>query len=172
MGLNGSGVGGDYWILLIFVFLMISVVFLGWRGIRVPFRFVLVIWFLLLTVESGSWFFSAESVHFKGDTLGFDVPFGKIIFPFDLLFLILSIVWIIRDSRNNFRFTLPSMKKINRILLILFFCLFPFQLLLFRILDYSVIFDEIGVFLTIFQWILLNLSFYPWKSSKKNKITL
>lgn len=164
MGIGGTGVSGQYWILLIMTALMTTVVFKGWRGARNPFRWLLLIWCMLLVIESGSWFFSSETVHFKGDTLGTDLPLGKIIFPFDVLFLALSCLWIIRSTRPNHS---PSWKRLNRNLLILFFCLLPFQFIVLRFFDHYKIFDQIGVIITIFQWILLNLSFYPWQQGKR-----
>lgn len=62
LGIGGSGVGGHYWLLLIFTTLMISVVFCGWRGIHKPFRWLLLTWCTLLVIESGTWFFSSEEV--------------------------------------------------------------------------------------------------------------
>jgi hypothetical protein len=164
MGIGGTGVGGQYWILLIFTALMTIVVFLGWRGTLKPFRWLLLIWFMLLVVESGTWFFSSETVQLKGDTLGIELSLGKIIFPFDILFLSLSCLWLIRDIRSNHPHQSPSWKRLNRHLLILFFCLLPLQFIFLRFFDHNKIFDLMGVFLTIGQWILLNLSFYPWKS--------
>ena len=55
----------------------------------------------LLVIESGSWLLSSETVHFKGDTLGINFSLEKIIFPFDLLFLALSFLLVIRDMRLN-----------------------------------------------------------------------
>ncbi|MBS4214557.1 hypothetical protein [Neobacillus rhizophilus] len=169
MGLGGSGIGGQYWLLLILVSLMTSIVILGWRGAQKPFHWLLLTWFILLVIESGSWFFSSEKVHFKGDTLGLNFSLEKIIFPFDVFFLVLTCLWIIRDKRSTSHFQSPSWKRLNRNLLIVFFCFFPIQLVLLRFFDNNRIFDQIGVILTIFQWILLNLSFYPWQSRKPQK---
>ncbi|CAH2714810.1 hypothetical protein BACCIP111895_01986 [Neobacillus rhizosphaerae] len=166
MGIGGTGIGGQYWLLLILGSLLTSVVFLGWRGARKPFHWLLLTWFILLVIESGSWFFSTETIHFKGDTLGVDFSLKKIIFPFDVLFLVLVCLWIIRNLRSASSLPSPTWKRLNRNLLILFFCLFPLQLILLRFLDHDKIFDQIGVILTIFQWLLLNLSFYPWQSHK------
>lgn len=164
LGAGGKGIGGHYWLLFILTSILIMVVILGWRGIHKPFRWLLLTWFLILIVESGSWFFS-ENVQIKGDTFGYDfaMPIGKLVFPLDLLFLFLSCFWIIRDIRSK-KYVRPTpWNKINRNLFIHFFCLLPVQFILLRFFDHNEIFDQIGVFLTIFQWILLNLSLYPWK---------
>lgn len=167
MGIGGTGVGGQYWLLLIFTALMTTVVFLGWRNAQKPFHWLLLTWFMLLVIESGSWFFSSETVHLKGDTLGTDLSLGKVIFPLDLLFLALSFVWVIRDMRLNRPPHFLLWIRVNRNLLILFFCLLPLQFIVLRFFDHYKIFDQIGVILTIFQWILLNLSFYPWQTKSQ-----
>ncbi|AZU62495.1 hypothetical protein CHR53_15095 [Neobacillus mesonae] len=164
MGIVGTGIGGQYWLLLIFTALMTTVVILGWRNTHKPFRWLLLTWFMLLVIESGSWFFSSETVYLKGDTLGLDLSLGKVIFPFDILFLSLSCVWIIRDLKSKHSPHRPSWKRLNRNLLILSSSLLPLQFIFLRFFDNYKILDQIGVFLTIFQWILLNLSFYPWKT--------
>ena len=163
MGIGGAGVGGDYWILLILTTVLIAVVFTGWRGCRKPFSWLLIIWFFLLVIESSSLFFSSETIYFKGDTLGVNLAIGKVIFPIDVFFLILSCFWIIRDRKTALHQHKPTWLKLNRWLLILFFCLLPLQFIFLRLFDQYKIFDQIGVFLTIFQWFLLNLSFYPWE---------
>ncbi|MEH7389757.1 hypothetical protein [Bacillus sp. JJ1474] len=163
LGIGGSGITGHYWLLLMFTALLITVIFLGWRGARKPFHCLLLLWFILLVTESGSWFFSSETVHFRGDTLGTDLPVGKIIFPIDLLFLGLSIRWIIRDIRTQRSYLYPLWKKSNRNLLLFSLCLLPLQFFILRFFDQYPIYDQIGVIVTIFQWIVLNLAFYPWR---------
>ncbi|MFD2445580.1 hypothetical protein ACFSO7_16595 [Bacillus sp. CGMCC 1.16607] len=163
MGIGGAGVGGDYWILLILTSGLIAVVFTGWRGSRKPFYWLLIIWFFLLVIESGSLFFSSEIIYFKGDTLGVNLAIGKVIFPIDVLFFLLSIFWIIRDRKTALYQHRPPWLKINSWLMILFFFLLPLQFIFLRLFDLYKIFDQIGVFLTVFQWFLLNLSFYPWE---------
>ncbi|MEH7345006.1 hypothetical protein V7122_14225 [Bacillus sp. JJ1532] len=163
LGIGGSGITGHYWLLLIFTALLITVIFLGWRGARKPFHWLLLLWFFVLIAESGSWFFSSETVHFRGDTLGTDIPVGKIIFPFDLLFLGLSIRWMIRDIRTQQSYLYPLWQKSNRNLLLFSLCLLPLQFFILRFFDQYPIYDQIGVIVTIFQWIVLNLAFYPWR---------
>lgn len=167
MGAGGKGVGGDYWLLLLFTVILVTTVILGWRGIHKPFRWFLLAWFIIIIVQSGFWFF-ADSVQIKGDTFNysFSMPIGKIVFPVDLLFFVLALIWIVRDIKlkKSVRFT--SWNKTNRNLLILFFCLVPVQFVLLRFFDHVEITDQIGVILTVFQWFLLNLSLYPWKTAK------
>ncbi|WNS75231.1 hypothetical protein RRV45_20530 [Bacillus sp. DTU_2020_1000418_1_SI_GHA_SEK_038] len=163
LGMGGSGLTGHYWLLLIFTALLITLIFLGWRGARKPFHWLLLLWFSLLVAESGSWFFSSETVHFRGDTLGTDIPIGKIIFPFDLLFLGLSIRWVIRDIRTQHSYLYPLWKKSNQNLLLFSLCLLPLQFFILRFFDQYPIYDQIGVIVTTFQWIVLNLAFYPWR---------
>lgn len=171
MGIGGSGIGGQYWLLLIFSALMVLVVFLGWRGAKKPFHWLLLIWFALLATESGSWFFSAEEIRFKGDTLGADLSLGNIIFPLDLFFLVLSCIWIIRDLRSARPHQIPSWKRTNRVLLAAFFIILPLQFIILRFFDDYIVFDQVGVIVTMCQWVLLNLSFYPWKEREAQVYT-
>lgn len=62
MGISSTGTGGYYWLLLIFTTLLISVVYFGWRGYYKLFRWLLLLWFIILIIESGSWFFLADDV--------------------------------------------------------------------------------------------------------------
>ncbi len=39
-GLRGSGVGGDYWVVVLTAVLGLSVLWLGWRGARRPLHFL------------------------------------------------------------------------------------------------------------------------------------
>lgn len=165
LGIGGKGIYGDYWLLLFFVAVLLSVVYMGWRGAQKPFHWLLLIWLLLLVIESSAMLYSTETIYFKGDTLGTEFAVGKILFPLDLLFLCLSCIWIIRDLKKK-----SSKKKIlwirtNRTLLTIFFFIFPLQLLTLRLLDY----DQFGVMLTLFQWIVFNAALYPWQSFYKRK---
>ncbi|MBS4196588.1 hypothetical protein [Lederbergia citri] len=164
LGIGGSGIYGDYWLLFLFVSVLLSVIFLGWRGAQKPFHWLLLIWLLLLIIESASMFFSTETIYFKGDTLGTEFAIGNILFPIDILFLCLATIWIIRDfKKKRPKEKIPWMKS-NRVMLIIFLLIFPLQLITLRVLDY----DQIGVILTLFQWIILNLSFYPYKNKTKS----
>lgn len=153
MGISSTGTGGYYWLLFIFTTLLISVVYLGWRGYYKLFRWLLLLWFIILVMESGSWFFLADNVQVKGDTLGYDtsLPVGKIVFPVDVLFLCLACIWIVRDIRRKHTRSTPIWIKLNRNLLILFLCILPIQFIILRFFDEQLIFDQIGVILTIFQ---------------------
>ncbi|MCJ8008746.1 hypothetical protein ACFFF5_09030 [Lederbergia wuyishanensis] len=165
LGIGGNGILGDYWLLLIFASILLSVIYLGWRGAQKPFHWLLLIWLFLLVVESAAIFFSNETIYFKGDTLGTQFDAGKIIFPIDLFFLSMSCFWIYRDLKKKRHKGQLSWTKNNRMMLIIFFLIFPLQLITLRFLDY----DQLGVFLTLFQWLILNIAFYPWRSFYKIK---
>ncbi|MCR2823753.1 hypothetical protein [Lederbergia panacisoli] len=169
LGFDGIGIHGDYWLLLIFTVMLVFVIYLGWRGAQKPFHWLLLSWLILLVIESGTMFFSQETIYFKGETLGTEFAIGKVIFPIDLLFLILSSIWVIRNVKKTRSKKKIAWRKENRILLTAFFIVFPIQLITLRFFDHNIIFDQVGVALTMLQWLLLNLAFYPWQSIYKIK---
>lgn len=69
--ISGSGMQGSYWVLVAGSSFALIVIFLGWRGARSPFRWLLLAWHVFLGV--GSLYLAAtqpESFVFRGDTLG------------------------------------------------------------------------------------------------------
>src|SRR6185503_9082013 len=72
--LGGRGLHGDYWFLLLEATVGLVLLYLGWRGARQPFHWLLLVWHIPLGLQAiyNSVTFP-EEYRFKGDTLGVDV---------------------------------------------------------------------------------------------------
>ncbi len=83
-GFSGHGLHGDLWLPLLGVTLALSIRWLGWRGARMPFHALLLLW--VVPLGAGATWLSikqADDFRFKGDTLGIDVslvPVGILLF--------------------------------------------------------------------------------------------
>jgi glucan phosphoethanolaminetransferase (alkaline phosphatase superfamily) len=105
-----------------------------------------------------------DDYRFKGDTLGVDVSLAWVGPAFWLVLAALSILWVVRDRKNPQRDWTPSWNRTNTILLSLVILLLPIQFFLLRFgTPTDDIRDPLGVILTMFQWLLLNLAFVPWQ---------
>jgi hypothetical protein len=166
MQLDGRGVRGDYWALLILVAFGISVLYLGWRGARAPFHGLLLLWNIPLGAQACyNAFTSPEDFRFKGDTLGVDVSLawvGPVVFGG---FALLSIVWVVRDWRKRAERIVPEWRRTNLILVLIAASLLPIQFVLLRFGEPNSTRDQVGVILTMTQWVLINCAIYPWSNS-------
>jgi hypothetical protein len=165
ISLSGNGVGGQYWVLVVQAVIGISLVYLGWRGARPPFHLLLLLWNVPSAVNA---FFNAirfpEEYRFQGDTLGVDVSVAWVGPLFWGSLALLSIVWVVRDLKRDGSREVPPWTQRNTILMTLVIALVPIQFLLLRFGTQHGTNDQIGVILTMVQWILLNLSFVAWQS--------
>jgi hypothetical protein len=161
--IGGSGVHGDYWILLVQAVVGIAVLYLGWRGARQPFHWLLLLWLIPLAVQACYDSFTApEEYRFRGDTLGVDVSLawvGPLLYG---AFALLAIVWVIRDLRSARERVTPEWARLSRVLLLIAVILLPIQFVLLRFGEQHSPRDQMGVILTMLQWVLINLSFVPW----------
>lgn len=163
VALGGAGLGGDYWVLPLLFLLNGSVLYLGWRGARRPFHWLLLLLLLINAAQSTLLAVAGpEDLVLQGDTLGAKFPIGKALLTADLLFLALGILWVWRDLRSRSdRYPIPWIRR-NRRLLTIYFALIPVQFVLLRFGEPHGTTDQIGVVLTIAQLILLNAAWYPW----------
>ena len=160
---GGRGLGGDYWFLLIQAAFGLVLLYLGWRGARQPFHWLLLLWHIQLALQSiyNSWT-SPEDYRFKGDTLGVDISLawvGPLLFGG---FALLSIWWVLRDIKSGQQRTAPQWTLANRVLLLIAVSLLPIQFVLLRFGPQHGPGDQAGVILTMLQWVLINLGLFPW----------
>ena len=156
---GGSGTGGYYWILVLQIILCVGLLYLGWRGARPPFHWMLLVWNI---AQAGTAVYNAlmfpESYRFQGDTLGVDVSlawFGPAYFGG---VAVLSILWVILD-RTPGETPRPAWSRRNTILLMIVITMIPFQFFLLRFGTQHGTNDQIGVLLTMIQWVVLNWCF-------------
>lgn len=161
--LGGTGLSGDYWMLPLLFLLNGSVLWLGWRGARRPFHWLLLLLLLLNLAQSILLTVAGpEDLVFRGETLGMEIPIGKALLTADLLFLALGVAWVWRDLRSGpVRRSVPW-SRMNRRLMTLYVALLPIQFLLLRFGEPHGTTDQIGVLLTAGQLLLLNAACYPW----------
>ena len=134
--LGGHGVHGDYWFVAIEAAFGILLLYLGWRGARRPFHWLLLFWQILMAAQACyNSFTSPEDYRFKGDTLGVDVSLawvGPVLFGG---FALLSIFWVVRDLRTQHKKVVPQWSRANSVLLLIMLALLPIQFVLLRFGD-------------------------------------
>jgi hypothetical protein len=159
---GGRGASGDYWILIFQAIFGISLLYFGWRGARQPFHWLLLIWTIPSFIDA---IYNAlrfpENYRFRGDTLGVDVSLAWVGPLFFGGLAALSVIWVIRDLRQRQTREVPAWNRANSILLALTIGLLPVQFGLLRFGEPHGTTDQIGVLLTIAQWLILNMSFAP-----------
>jgi hypothetical protein len=162
---RGHGVHGHYWFLLLQALFGITLLYLGWRGARKPFHWLLLLWHVSLGAQACyNAFTFPEDYRFRGDTLGVDVSLAWVGPLFFGGFALLSILWVVQDLRKRREKVVPEWTRANRILLLIAVGLLPIQLVLLRFGEPHGPTDQAGVILTMLQWVLINLGLYPWSS--------
>jgi hypothetical protein len=158
--IHGSGVGGSYWVLVLTAAFCLAVLYLGWRGARPPFPWLLLIWQLSLLGQSVA--LGLSGAVFEGDTLGIRIPLGWILAVADLFFLLLAAVWVVRRRQSSRAPAQLPWAPANLWLLAVVAGLLPAQFALLRFGEPDGLADQIGVILTLIQLGVLNAALYPW----------
>lgn len=160
---EGAGTGGDYAFLVVHTLIGLALLFLGWRSPGRFFKLVAMVWSAVLFGDQvWSVLTSPESMTFEGATLGMSLSVAMI-FPlaYGLLFA-LALAWALTGEARP----APLWGRLNTVLLGVAVLLFPLQLLLLSTGRGQEVSDQIGVLMTIGQWLLVSLSFAPWKGSR------
>lgn len=165
MHVGGSGVGGQYWLLVLQAAFGLALLYLGWRGARQPFHWLLLLWHIPLGVQAFyDAFTSPGDYRFRGDTLGVDVSLAWVGPLFFGGFALLALFWVVRDLKKNREKVFIAWTRTNRILLVIVLSLLPIQFVLLRFGEQHGPRDQAGVILTMLQWLLITLALYPWSS--------
>lgn len=160
---GGRGVRGDYWVLVVEGLFGLALLYLGWRGARLPFHWMLLLWLVPHAIDATYNSVTApEDYRFQGDTLGVNVSLAWVGPVFFGGFALLGIWWVIRNWKKQPE--RPAWSRANKLLLIIVACLLPVQFLLLSSGQPHGTTDQIGVILTMLQWVLINLGLYPWSS--------
>ena len=161
--LGGHGLHGDYWFLLLQASFGLVVLYLGWRGAQQPFHWLLLLWHISLGLQAvyNSLTFP-EEYRFKGDTLGVDVSLAWVGPLFFGGFALLSVLWVVRDLKSRREKAAPEWNRVNWVLLLIAVGFLPIQFVLLRFGEQHGPRDQAGVLLTMLQWVLINLAFFPW----------
>ena len=161
-GLHGKGLHGDLWSPVLGASLALATRWLGWRGARLPFHALLLLWVVPLGVGASYLSLSRpQDFRFQGDSLGIDislVPIGLLLFGG---FASLAIWWVIRDLRSGAQREAPPWTRTNTHLFACLAAVLPIQFFLLRFGEPNSPQDAIGVVLTILQWLLLGVAIRP-----------
>ena len=161
-GLAGRGLHGDLWLPALGVALALSIRWLGWRGARMPFHILLLLW-LVPAGTAATWLSIAnpDDFRFRGDTMGIDVSLAPVGILLCGGFAVLAAFWVARDLRSGRRREAPPWTRTNKVLGFGLLALLPIQLVLLRFGQPQSTQDQIGVVITILQWLLLGAALRP-----------
>jgi len=161
-GIGGQGLGGAHWLLIPGAAFVLSLLYLGWRGARQPFHWLLLGFHVPLaaTVTYAAWT-KPHDFRFEGATIGVDLSLA-VIGP--VLFCgvaAAAIVWVVRDFQvRRSRDLVPWVwTRAARVRLGLFLALVPLEVVLFRSGGIQSPQNVVGVALVGWQWVLLNRLF-------------
>lgn len=155
-GFHGKGVGGDYWFVALGSACALTIQWLGWRGHRLTANWLLLAWFGFLAAVAAYLAVTApESFRFRGDTLGMDISLAWIA---PLLFgaaVAMVITLLLKERRRapaqDRHWTRRNTTWIGGLIALL-----PLQFVLLRFGQPDGITDQVGVVLTIVQWLLVS----------------
>jgi hypothetical protein len=160
---GGRGLRGQYWLLLLQALFGLTLLYLGWRGARQPFHWLLLLWHIPLGAQAIYDSLTApETYRFRGDTLGVDVSLAWVGPLFFGGIALLSIFWVVKDLKRRRERLVPEWSLASRILLLIALSLLPIQFVLLRFGEPHGPGDQAGVILTMLQWVLINLGLFPW----------
>lgn len=154
--ISGSGMQGSYWVLVVGSSFALIVIFLGWRGARAPFRWLLLAWHVFLGV--GSLYLAAtqpEPFVFRGDTLGISLPLTWLAPLLCGGFAFAAMYWVWRDFGNEERRIVTPWGRSNTLWLLALGLLLPLQFMFLRLGEPHSLMDQVGVIITIGQWMLV-----------------
>ena len=159
VGFGGRGMAGDYWLPLAASLAAIAVTAGAWRGRRWA-LWAMAVWSLLLTLAlSGYMATSRDDFRFRVDTLGIDVSLrwvGPVILA---VATALAVVAATRAHVSASGATTSS--PLNRPWLSALALTLPLQFALLRFGAPGSRLDQLGVLLTIVQWLFIGRIFTP-----------
>jgi len=147
---------GSFWVLVVGSSFALIVVFLGWRGARSAFRWLLLVWHSFLGI--GSLYLTAtqaETFVFRGDTLGISFSLAWVAPLTCGGFAVAAMYWVWRNSNDEGRRFVRPWGRSNTLWFLALGLLLPLQFVLFRLGEPNSPMDQIGVIVTIGQWMLV-----------------
>jgi hypothetical protein len=156
---SGSGLGGDFYILPLAVAYALTMLWLGWRGGRQPFHWLMLGWMIPGLIRSAYESITApEQFRFRGDSLGIDLSLAWFAPALQLSLVALAIYWVVSDCGRRDRSGLAPLTRANQWMLALAVGLLPIQYLLLKTGGMQSPTDIAGVLLTMAQWVLVNVA--------------
>lgn len=144
----------------------VFIMLLGWRGARQPFHGLLILWHGFLTAGA-IWLTVArpDSFVLQANIPGFEVPLAWTAAGVFGAVTILALIWVIRDFRHSVGRRLPPWNRRNIRFFGIALILLPAQFVLMHYGEPTDLTGQIGVLLTMFQWMMINMGMYPWRPS-------
>lgn len=156
---EGAGLTGDFWFIATIMTFVVSTQYFGFRG-GLPYYPVLLLGCLLpLTILSVIWMIAGGT--FSGATLGVEIPLRGLGLP-GILFFGLAIYWSIQQWSVNFLNTQTEWLLWNSLLFTVALLLLPVLYDFYNKGPHHGKWDQIAVYLTMAQWLIINLSFLPF----------
>jgi hypothetical protein len=143
--------------------------FFGWRGGSRVAMWGMFAWIALLFFSSLALVISDPGAMVQAETLHTEFPYAWVIFPFDALFFVLMAVWMIRFSKTTPPSRAARWNHVNSVLIAVAVALLPVEYALLNGGEQHGLLDGAGITVTLIQWIMLNLAFYPWKTSTERR---
>lgn len=106
-----------------------------------------------------SYFTVREDLRIQGDTLGMDLSLAWIGPVLCGGLALMAVAWVVRDLRSRREAAWVELPRSGRVMLVVALAALPVQFLLLRFGPPHDATDQIGVILSIAQWILLNVAF-------------
>ena len=162
VGFRGHGTQGDYWFPVVGSVVSLVVLAFAWRGGKWPISLVVAAWHLFL-LGAAIWLAVSfpDLFRFRGDTAGIDISLTQVGPVVVGLGAALGVAWVLRSFRQGEVQVAPWNARNRRWLVALTACL-PLQLVLLRAGAPHGVSDQLGVFLTIVQWLLMGAVFRPY----------
>jgi polyferredoxin len=158
-GIGGRGIGGAYWVLIIGAAFVLALLYLGWRGGRQPFHWLLLGFQVPLAaaVTYAAWT-DPKGFRFEGATLGLDVSLALIGPVLFCGIACAAIFWVLRDlrARRPRQVAEWDWTRAARVRLLLLVAIIPLEVLMFRSGGIQSAQNVIGVALVGWQWVLVN----------------
>jgi hypothetical protein len=155
-GFSGTGTSGNFWFVIVIFLFVAIMMWYGWRGARMPFHLLAILWTGALTAMLVSGVIAhGQKMRFRGDTLHINIWLGWFV-PVFLLFTAITIYWAVRDLRRKRQRFKPAWSLRNMIGLIVAVALWLVAAVLFRIGPLHGRANIAAVLCTFVFWIVLN----------------
>lgn len=161
LGLSGAGWEGPFWIFILLTIYAVALLFTAFRGPRVLFYPMLILWHLAVTaIVVAGIAMEGWDATWQGQGLHFSIPMWLLAAPF-ALFTSVVILWVALDHRKGGRPPVPPWSRTNTLRLAMSVALMIVALALFRTgTNYNWV-TAAAIVVTIAHWIMLIQSFGP-----------
>ncbi len=156
---SGAGLSGDFWLIAVLAALAIAILYFGFRDPGRGFQQIFEIWLFL---HAASYLYeyvrAPEAFIFEGETLGIRVNLGLWAFAIYAVALVIALAASLLERGPGRRPPRFRWTRTNSILFALALAPLPLQFYLVRFEPVARA-DEIGVLLTMAQWVALAYAF-------------